>query len=1029
MRGDAPAFREFALSRSASDECGGEKVAGSVDEDVVRSSQIGRLRQMSTPFGTKPLVYADWTASGRSSSLVENLIRDEVLAVYGNTHTASSLCGAQSSAFVAEARLAASEFVSARVSGKAAVDVVLFSGNGATSACCQLVSILGIDESWTVLVGPFEHHSNLLPWREAGASVVCVNRDSQTGNVDLLDLDKKLKDAQGKKIVGAFAAASNATGRVVDVEAVNELLNTRGALSVWDFATLAAHSAPRVANMDACFFSCHKFLGGPGAPGVLVLKKKLVDSSRTPTAPGGGTVFFATKDSHRFLSNRVEREQGGTPNITGIARAGAALDLARRTASSSSRVTTLSRSHFDRSRWPSQIVLLDDHPDSLPIFPIMIRCGSRFLHYHFVCQVLNDLFGIQCRGGCQCAGPYSIDLLGIVEPQLFERALLAYKDSEVLRPGYVRLSFGSTRAHNTQAELDYVSDALALVAKYGWRLLPSYRLEPNTGEWRHKTRFNKPLGDERKWLLGAGTSSLRTRNARGSAPSTTDVSFDDEQPYFAQLLEDAERLLLTTTNEVDVLKDAFLSPLDDDLEPLRWFVTPAEASRRMRTATTADIFEWPPDQHLLGPIRCGATDSSFSLSESARAALFKKTNEEERLAKKPLRGAVVARPAAATSPPSSFSVEKGEKQAAFAASSVAPPPPASKLVAKRVQPSKKLLKTVGEAMQDWKMINDGDRVLLGLSGGKDSLSLLHVLLHLQRVAPVKFELACATVDPVTPSFDPSPLIPYVEALGVKYFYLKDHIVDYAGEIKPSSLCSYCARMKRGALYTCALQNGYNVLALAQHLDDLAESFVMNSMHNGNLRTMRAKYVADKGVTVIRPLAYAREHLTADFAKDSNLPVINENCPACFEEPKQRQRTKKLLAKEESMFPHIFSSLKHCLQPLMDQEVSDAIKQFQRNKNANAKRSRHTAKGEYNATNQDARRLANFTDAQLRAELDRRATLLRGEDFSASSSCEEQSTTTTNTPDDDDPVVLVVAREEGGTATTTTCCADGELEYP
>ena len=154
---------------------------------------------------------------------------------------------------------------------------------------------------------------------------------------------------------------------------------------------------------------------------------------------------------------------------------------------------------------------------------------------------------------------------------------------------------------------------------------------------------------------------------------------------------------------------------------------------------------------------------------------------------------------------------------------------------------------------------------------------------------ISFELACATVAPVTPSFDPSPLIPYVRALGVPYFYLRDHIVDYAGAVKPTSLCAYCARMKRGALYTCAAREGYNVLALAQHLDDLAESFVMGALHNGQLRTMRAKYVAERGVTVIRPLVYVREHVTRAFARDAGLPVINENCPACFEEPKERAR--------------------------------------------------------------------------------------------------------------------------------------------
>lgn len=236
------------------------------------------------------------------------------------------------------------------------------------------------------------------------------------------------------------------------------------------------------------------------------------------------------------------------------------------------------------------------------------------------------------------------------------------------------------------------------------------------------------------------------------------------------------------------------------------------------------------------------------------------------------------------------------------------------------------MRAIGEATRDFALIKDGDRVLLGLSGGKDSLSLLHALLALQKRAPIRFELACATVDPVTPSFDPSPLIPYVRALGVPYFYLRDHIVDYAGAVKPTSLCAYCARMKRGALYTCAAREGYNVLALAQHLDDLAESFVMGALHNGQLRTMRAKYVAERGVTVIRPLVYVREHVTRAFARDAGLPVINENCPACFEEPKERARVKKMLAREEQLFPAIYNSLRRCLTPLMDDTLYPHIRE-------------------------------------------------------------------------------------------------------
>jgi len=234
-------------------------------------------------------------------------------------------------------------------------------------------------------------------------------------------------------------------------------------------------------------------------------------------------------------------------------------------------------------------------------------------------------------------------------------------------------------------------------------------------------------------------------------------------------------------------------------------------------------------------------------------------------------------------------------------------------------PPKKLLRWVGQALMQWDMIQEGDRLLLGVSGGKDSLSLLHVLLRFQKRAPVRFELACATVDPQTPSFDPSPLKEYMKALGVPYYYLSENIIERATcEMNGDSLCSYCARMKRGVLYTCCRKYGFNKLVLAQHLDDLAESFFMSAMHNGQLRTMKAKYWNEqRDVEVLRPLAYVREIELKKFAYDSRLPVINENCPACFEEPKERHRVKKMLAQEESLYPDMYNSLRRALLPLMD----------------------------------------------------------------------------------------------------------------
>ncbi len=235
-----------------------------------------------------------------------------------------------------------------------------------------------------------------------------------------------------------------------------------------------------------------------------------------------------------------------------------------------------------------------------------------------------------------------------------------------------------------------------------------------------------------------------------------------------------------------------------------------------------------------------------------------------------------------------------------------------------VKPPKSLLRQTGRAIADFAMIRDGDRLLLGLSGGKDSLSLLQILRHLQSYAPVNFQLAAATVDPQIEGFDPSPLKAYVADLGIPYYYRSQPIAKLAEEhMQRDSFCAFCSRMRRGILYSTARENAYNVLVLAQHLDDLAESFLMSAFHGGKLHTMKAHYVIDAGdLRVIRPLVYVRERQTAEFVAKSGLPVIMDNCPACFRMPTQRQHTKELLAREEAEHKHLFANLLQAMRPLM-----------------------------------------------------------------------------------------------------------------
>lgn len=247
--------------------------------------------------------------------------------------------------------------------------------------------------------------------------------------------------------------------------------------------------------------------------------------------------------------------------------------------------------------------------------------------------------------------------------------------------------------------------------------------------------------------------------------------------------------------------------------------------------------------------------------------------------------------------------------------------------AESIKPPKALLRPVGKAIGDYAMIREGDRILLAISGGKDSLSLLHILRHLQRYAPVRFELGAITVDPMVEGFDPSPLKAYLASLGVPYHFLSEPIMDRAkGHMTKDSYCSWCSRMKRGVMYGTARAQGYNVLALGQHLDDLAESFLLSAFHGGRLQTMKAHYVNDAGdIRIIRPLCYVRERQLLDFATTAQLPVIRDNCPACFRMPTQRAHMKALLSQEESHNKNLFQAILSTMRPLMSEKSATQVK--------------------------------------------------------------------------------------------------------
>ncbi|GMF28495.1 unnamed protein product [Phytophthora lilii] len=953
---------------------------------LIARNVVGRRTLFESPFGARALSYADFTASSKPLRCVEDYMAREVAPLYGNTHTTTSVTGLQTTCFRHEARQIVAQAVNAKITGRGAEDCVLFTGQGSTSAVNKLVQALGLQQLAAhsdaarpvVFVGPFEHHSNLLPWRESAAEIVTVPEDAR-GQMNLAALETQLQAYADRPLkIGAFSAASNLTGVLTDVDAVSALLHQHGALACWDYATCAPYvnidMNPVVADearrpfvyKDAVFISGHKFIGGPGSPGVLVVKKRLLTNA-VPTVPGGGTVFFVTENDHRYLSNRAEREEGGTPDILGSIRLGLAFELKQRVGAKN--IMTLERRHVQRVRESLQqndhIVLLgrqDDSVEQIPVFSFLVRFGDRFLHYNFVCALLNDLFGIQTRGGCQCAGPYASRLLGLARRDVLALESALIEKKEMLRPGFTRMSFPYFM---TTAELEYVLEALNFVATDGWKFLPQYKFNHKSGVWKHWTRFTK--FPDRKWISHFATAlEEKTRSKSLDDNEATLAAHRAENLAEARRLADEVSSKNASSQVVAASAAQMLEEADD--EALRWFVYPSEAVEAIKkgkkpvlAATIRGPYQ--PARYLTGELRdqwkdavapsaapaqapvCGLTTccpvpaAPAALSDSSNHTKnFVATNDRETGGKYPLRSSsngadAVKTPVAAQSngncstgncssgrcgvraaPTCSIGTTAATVQETTTA--ITQKTTTTKLFP---TPPKKLLRWVGQAMMQWDMIQEGDRLLLGVSGGKDSLSLLHVLLRFQKRAPVRFELACATVDPQTPSFDPSPLKEYMRALGVPYYYLSENIIERATcEMNGDSLCSYCSRMKRGVLYTCCRKYGFNKLVLAQHLDDLAESFFMSAMHNGQLRTMKAKYWNDqRDVEVLRPLAYVREIELKKFAYDSRLPVINENCPACFEEPKERHRVKKMLAQEESLYPDMYNSLRRALLPLMD----------------------------------------------------------------------------------------------------------------
>ncbi|CAF1625557.1 unnamed protein product [Rotaria magnacalcarata] len=455
----------------------------------IDSNVIGSNHRINTPWGSRKILYADYTASGRGLTFIEHFKMNNVLPYYANTHSENNACALQTTKYREGSRTLIKRCVNATND-----DVVIFTGSGSTAAINKLVDVLQLKDETVrrrtvVFISTFEHHSNILPWRETGVEVIRIPNNTQ-GLMDdnfLTNQLKKYHDEGEKRIICTFNAASNVTGIRTDVDNISTLVHQYRGLIFWDYAAAAPYvkidmNPSEIAAKDAVFISTHKFVGGPAAPGILIAKKKLF-TNEVPGDCGGGTVNFVTRTQTEYVQDIETREEGGTPNILGSIRAGLVFHLKESVGCHTieTREDALVEKFFARFRNHRTLFVLGSSTVArLGIFSFLIYVPSiqKYLHHNFICVLLNDLFGIQVRSGCSCAGPYVLDLLNINDEtaDIYAKFITANENDrlgeipriELMKPGFTRFNLSYFASDK---EVDYILNAIEFIATDGWKFL------------------------------------------------------------------------------------------------------------------------------------------------------------------------------------------------------------------------------------------------------------------------------------------------------------------------------------------------------------------------------------------------------------------------------------------------------------------------------------------------------------------------------------------------------------------------------
>ena len=551
--------------------------------NFIRRNIIGHDSVVKGPFGFKKMVYCDYVASGKPLKCIEDYIQKYVYPYYANSHTTTSFSAKQTTKFREDARDIIKSCLNC---GKD--DILIFCGNGATTPVHKLIHAMAIQKNadkTVVVVGPFEHHSNILPWKEAGCIVERIGCNEK-GLVDFDALEKQLEHYSKKQhsLIVSMSAASNVTGILTNTKKVSELVHSYGAISIWDYAAGAPYleidmNPSKRGYKDAVFISPHKFIGGVGTPGILVAKKALF-VNQVPHGCGGGTVNWVTRDKHEYLTDIEEREEGGTPAIIGSIRAGLAFQIKRAVGQDviNEREEDFCKRATQRWLGNENIVILGNTTAKhLPIFSFLIlhKQSGLYLHHNYVSTLLNDLYGIQSRGGCACAGPYAQDLLSISAETADRFTMILspmqnQKPCLIMKPGFCRLNLPYFASEET---IEYVLEAVDQVALYGWMLLPLYRYNVANGEWYFWNNKQAEHLRSLQEIFYSGQGML-VRDCSKPIHCEGDVDYSDMLAAAKTIISNAQEL----SAAVDFSEQScFELNLSKEDQSLLWFVQPKTA--------------------------------------------------------------------------------------------------------------------------------------------------------------------------------------------------------------------------------------------------------------------------------------------------------------------------------------------------------------------------------------------------------------------------------------------------------------------